>query len=115
MEYVDCGLGQLCLSHIAVNPVIKGVWGGGRLRAGNISHFLIWSHLGQAGFATAYSVCSLVVPRLEEAILTPVLRKRFKRPSIFGQEGHSYPPKHSKVVVCLGDLEIYFFVPVSGH
>ena len=109
------GLEQLCLSHIAVNPVIKGVWGGGRLRAGNISHFLIWSHLGQAGFATAYSVCSLVVPRLEEAILTPVLRKRFKIPSIFGQEGHSYPPKHSKVVVCLGDLEIYFFVPVSGH
>ena len=91
------GLEQLCLSHIAVNPVIKGVWGGGRLRAGNISHFLIWSHLGQAGFATAYSVCSLVVPRLEEAILTPVLRKRFKRPSIFGQEGHSYPPKHSNL------------------
>ena len=25
-----------------------------------------------------YSVCSLVVPRLEEAILTPVLKKIFK-------------------------------------
>ena len=25
-----------------------------------------------------YSVCSLVVPRLEEAILTPVLKKNFK-------------------------------------
>ena len=83
------GLEQGCLSHI-VNPVIKGVWGGGRLRAGNISHFLIWSHLGQAGFATAYSVCSLVVPRLEEAILTSVLKKNFKRPSISGQKGHSW-------------------------
>ena len=27
-----------------------------------------------------YSVCSLVVPRLEEAILTSVLKKNFKRP-----------------------------------
>ena len=99
-----------------------------------------------------YSVCSLVVPRLEEAILTPVLKKNFKRPLILGQEGHNYPPKHSNLsydqfgvrleqsdtappfsllageililsagfvlfstVVFLGDLEIYFFVPVSGH
>ena len=44
-----------------------------------------------------YSVCSLVVPRLEEAILTPVLKKNFKRPSILGQEGHNYPPKHSNL------------------
>ena len=50
-----------------------------------------------AKYQGMYSVCSLVVPRLEEAILTPVLKKNFKRPSIFGQEGHSYPPKHSKV------------------
>ena len=100
----------------------------------------------------SYSVCSLVVPRLEEAILTPVLKKNFKRPLILGQEGHNYPPKHSNLsydqfgvrleqsdtappfsllageililsagfvlfstVVFLGDLEIYFFVPVSGH
>ena len=45
----------------------------------------------------AYSVCSLVVPRLEEAILTPVLKKNFKRPLILGQEGHNYPPKHSNL------------------
>ena len=101
----------------------------------------------------AYSVCSLDVPRLEEAILTPVLKKNFKRPLILGQEGHRYPPKHSNLsydqfgvrleqsdtapppfsllageilnlsagfvlfstVVFLADLEIYFFVPVSGH
>ena len=44
-----------------------------------------------------YSVCSLVVPRLEEAILTPVLKKNFKRPLILGQEGHNYPPKHSNL------------------
>ena len=44
-----------------------------------------------------YSVCSLVVPRLEEAILTPVLKKNFKRPSILGQEGHSYSQKHSNL------------------
>ena len=44
-----------------------------------------------------YSVCSLVVPRLEEAILTPVLKKHFKRPSILGQEGHSYSQKHSNL------------------
>ena len=44
-----------------------------------------------------YSVCSLVVPRLEEAILTPVLKKNFKWPSILGQEGHSYSPKHSNL------------------
>merc|ERR1712209_125660 len=47
------------------------------------------------GRGNKYSVCSLVVPRLEEAILTPVLKKNFKRPLILGQEGHSYPPKHS--------------------
>ena len=29
-------------------------------------------------FEIDYSVCSLVVPRLEEAILTPVLKKNFK-------------------------------------
>ena len=46
---------------------------------------------------TIYSVCSLVVPRLEEAILTPVLKKNFKRPSILGQEGHSYSQKHSNL------------------
>ena len=45
----------------------------------------------------SYSVCSLVVPRLEEAILTPVLKKNFKRPLILGQEGHNYPPKHSNL------------------
>ena len=104
-----------------------------------------------AAIAAIYSVCSLVVPRLE-AILTPVLKKNFKRPLILGQEGHNYPPKHSNLsydqfgvrleqsdtappfsllageililsagfvlfstVVFLGDLEIYFFVPVSGH
>ena len=44
-----------------------------------------------------YSVCSQVVPRLEEAILTPVLKKNFKRPLILGQEGHNYPPKHSNL------------------
>ena len=44
-----------------------------------------------------YSVCSLVVPTLEEAILTSVLKKNFKWPSILGQEGHSYPPKHSNL------------------
>merc|ERR1712214_89804 len=36
-------------------------------------------------------------PRLEEAILTPVLKKNFKRPLILGQEGHNYPPKHSNL------------------
>ena len=44
-----------------------------------------------------YSVCSLVVPTLEEAILTSVLKKNFKWPSILGQEGHSYSPKHSNL------------------
>ena len=44
-----------------------------------------------------YSVASLVGPRLEETVLATLLRKIFKRPSILGQKGHRYPPKHSKV------------------
>ena len=44
-----------------------------------------------------YSVVSLVGPRLEETVLATLLRKIFKRPSILGQKGHRYPPKHSKV------------------
>ena len=62
-----------------------------------------------------YSVCSLVVPTLEEAILTSATQ----------------PPPFSllageililsagfvlfSTVVFLGDLEIYFLVPISGH
>ena len=46
-------------------------------------------------FAFLYSVVSLVAPRMEEAILTPLLMIVFKRPSILGEKGHMYvPPKH---------------------
>ena len=113
---------------------------------------IVYLHLRFCHSLFMYSVCSLVVPTLEEAILTSVLKKNFKWPSILGQEGHSYSPKHSNLsydqfgvrleqsdtappfsllageililsagfvlfstVVFLGDLEIYFFVPVSGH
>ena len=119
----------------------------------NRRHLLPHKGLKIRVFDQKYSVWSLVVPTLEEAILTSVLKKNFKWPSILGQEGHSYPPKHSNLsydqfgvrleqsdtapppfsllageililsagfvlfstVVFLGDLEIYFFVPVSGH
>ena len=55
-----------------------------------------WLDLGPIK-TEGYSVCSLVVPTLEEAILTSVLKKNFKWPSILGQEGHSYSPKHSNL------------------
>ena len=58
-------------------------------------HFYPTFFLLQVKFT--YSVVSVVVPRLEEAILAPVVKKIFKRPSILGQEGHRYPPKHSKL------------------
>ena len=54
-------------------------------------------HIGSPYLDPRYSVCSLVVPTLEEAILTSVLKKNFKWPSILGQEGHSYSPKHSNL------------------
>ena len=47
-------------------------------------------------FAFVYSVVSLVVPRLEEAILT-LLMKFFKRPSILGQKGHRCPQNIQKL------------------
>ena len=64
-----------------------------------VKHVTAWTMLWWAEHIlyVTYSVCSLVVPTLEEAILTSVLKKNFKWPSILGQEGHSYSPKHSNL------------------
>ena len=40
---------------------------------------------------------SLVVPRTEEQISSPISSKKIKRPSISGWEGLSYCPKYSKL------------------
>ena len=68
-----------------------GVIQRGGIKAGGVAWLQDWWNWNE------YSVCSLVVPTLEEAILTSVLKKNFKWPSILGQEGHSYSPKHSNL------------------
>ena len=59
-------------------------------------HFYPTFFLLQVKFT--YSVVSVVVPRLEEAILAPVVKKIFKRPSILGQKGRI---KGSAILCCL--------------